>query len=85
MMKCDIIPVSYTHLDVYKRQVLDCLGCGSCANVCPAKEKALTMVPIGTQMGEAENWDYSIALSPKANPMNPETVKAASLNSHCLS
>ena len=26
--------------------VLDCQGCGSCANVCPAKEKALKMVPL---------------------------------------
>ncbi len=33
--------------------VLDCLGCGSCANVCPAKEKALTMVPLHTQYDEA--------------------------------
>ena len=24
---------------------LDCLGCGSCVTVCPAKEKAITMVP----------------------------------------
>ena len=28
-------------------------------------------------MGEAENWDYSIALSTKANPMNPATVKGS--------
>jgi len=25
---------------------MDCLGCGSCANTCPAKEKALVMTPI---------------------------------------
>ena len=30
-------PVSYTHLDVYKRQMLDCIECGSCAYVCPAR------------------------------------------------
>lgn len=28
----------------------DCLGCGSCAETCPAKEKALVMKPIGTQI-----------------------------------
>ena len=28
----------------------DCLGCGSCADVCPAKEKALVMKPLETQM-----------------------------------
>ena len=40
--------------------VLDCLGCGNCADVCPGKkgEKALEMVPL---MGQEENqrlWDY---------------------------
>ena len=24
---------------------MDCTGCGSCAATCPAKEKALTLVP----------------------------------------
>lgn len=28
----------------------DCQGCGSCADVCPAKEKALVMKPIATQL-----------------------------------
>ncbi len=28
---------------------LDCQGCGSCANTCPAKEKALLMKPLETQ------------------------------------
>ncbi len=30
----------------------DCLGCGSCANVCPAKEKALVMKPLETQLDD---------------------------------
>jgi pyruvate-ferredoxin/flavodoxin oxidoreductase len=38
--------------------VLDCTGCGNCADVCPAKEKALIMKPLGTQMEEVERWDY---------------------------
>ena len=31
----------------YRMQVsaLDCLGCGNCADICPAKEKALVMKP----------------------------------------
>ena len=37
---------------------LDCTGCGNCVDVCPAKEKALVLKPLGTQMKEAENWDY---------------------------
>jgi pyruvate-ferredoxin/flavodoxin oxidoreductase len=28
---------------------LDCLGCGNCADICPAKKKALVMKPLDTQ------------------------------------
>jgi pyruvate-ferredoxin/flavodoxin oxidoreductase len=37
---------------------LDCLGCGNCVNVCPSKEKALVMKPLGTQTAEIERWNY---------------------------
>jgi len=42
--------------------VLDCLGCGNCADVCPGKkgEKALKMVEIGTQYPEQANWDFMV-------------------------
>ncbi len=45
----------------YRIQVspYDCTGCGSCVNVCPAKTKALAMVPIAEGIEkEAENWKY---------------------------
>ena len=38
--------------------VLDCTGCGNCADVCPSKEKALIMKPLGTQQAEIERWNY---------------------------
>jgi len=38
--------------------VLDCTGCGNCAEVCPSKEKALIMKHLGTQMDEVERWVY---------------------------
>jgi pyruvate-ferredoxin/flavodoxin oxidoreductase len=40
--------------------VLDCLGCGNCVDVCLGKKgaKALEMVPIGTQYENQQNWDY---------------------------
>jgi pyruvate-ferredoxin/flavodoxin oxidoreductase len=40
--------------------VLDCLGCGNCADVCPGNKhgKALTMAELETQLGEAPNWTY---------------------------
>ena len=38
--------------------VMDCTGCGNCADVCPAKEKALKMKPFESQLAEAKNWEY---------------------------
>ena len=38
---------------------LDCTGCGVCASVCPAKEKALVMTPFEDIKNETkENYDY---------------------------
>ena len=37
---------------------LDCTGCANCADVCPAKEKALVMKPAETQNAEQANFDY---------------------------
>ena len=62
--------------------VLDCLGCGNCADVCPGKKgaKALTMVPLEGQLGEAPNWEYCVKnvkskqklVDIKANPKNSQ-------------
>ena len=38
--------------------VKDCTGCGNCADVCPSKQKALVMKPLGTQEAEVARWDY---------------------------
>ncbi len=38
--------------------VLDCTGCGNCADVCPAKNKALIMKPLESQMEETTRWNY---------------------------
>ena len=43
--------------------VMDCLGCGNCADVCPGNPKlgkALTMVPLEQELGEAANWEYCV-------------------------
>ena len=39
--------------------VLDCTGCGVCANVCPAKNKALVMVPIEEELHVQEHFNYA--------------------------
>jgi pyruvate-ferredoxin/flavodoxin oxidoreductase len=40
--------------------VLDCTGCGNCADVCPSKVKALEMKPLETQLKEVPVWDHLI-------------------------
>ena len=37
---------------------LDCTGCGNCADVCPAPNKALEMKSLESQLAETERWNY---------------------------
>ncbi|MGM0365192.1 MAG: pyruvate:ferredoxin (flavodoxin) oxidoreductase [Actinomycetota bacterium] len=53
---------------------LDCTGCGNCVEVCPAKEKALELKPLESQLGEIKNWEYALSLPPK-DAMEPTTLK----------
>ncbi len=64
----------------YKIQVtpLDCAGCGNCADICPAKNKALVMEPLESQVGtEIPNWDYLVTLPVKDSFMPLNTVKGS--------
>ena len=54
---------------------LDCTGCGNCADICPAKEKALKMVPLHTQEAEIAHWEEAIRLPKPDVAFNPNTVK----------
>lgn len=47
---------------VQQVDVLDCLGCGNCVDVCPGKKgvKALEMKHIETQLDEDKNWEYCV-------------------------
>jgi len=57
---------------------LDCTGCGNCAEVCPAKGKALIMEPAAEQIEQqAENWEYAVTLKNKSKLFNVTTVKAS--------
>ncbi len=56
---------------------LDCTGCGVCAQVCPAKEKALVMKPIESQMDQQEVFNYAVdkvSLKPEALEKFKETT-----------
>jgi pyruvate-ferredoxin/flavodoxin oxidoreductase len=56
----------------------DCTGCGSCANVCPAKEKALEMKPLATQLHEHENWTYAVqGVTIKKDAVSDKSVKSS--------
>ncbi|HHW45528.1 MAG TPA: pyruvate:ferredoxin (flavodoxin) oxidoreductase [Clostridiales bacterium] len=62
--------------------VLDCTGCGSCANVCPGKkgQKALVMKPLDTQLEQQEVFNYGETLSEKPEVLEkfkPATVKGS--------
>ncbi len=57
---------------------LDCTGCGNCADVCPAKNKALVMTPLSSlQEKEEKNWEYALTLPEETLSVNTSTVKGS--------
>jgi pyruvate-ferredoxin/flavodoxin oxidoreductase len=58
---------------------LDCTGCGNCFEVCPAKEKALAMKPLASQLPSGEKW-WEFATTVSAKPIEAKqlfTVKGS--------
>ena len=57
---------------------LDCMGCGVCAGVCPAKEKALVMVDHDSQLPQQEVFEWAVKeVSVKELPFNETSVKGS--------
>ncbi len=76
------IPGKGKGLDKYQFVIqidpLDCTGCGNCADICPAKDKALTMKPLDTQLSEQENFNWAVeSVSEKLDEVNIHTVKGS--------
>lgn len=64
----------------YRIQVstLDCTGCGNCADICPAKTKALEMKPVEPQIeAQKENWEFATTIKSKADLTNIQTMKGS--------
>ncbi len=64
----------------YRIQIstLDCTGCGNCADICPAKEKALIMKPIEEQLEvQVPNWEYAMTVEVKDDLMSLTTLKGS--------
>ena len=61
----------------FKIQVspLDCTGCGNCADVCPAKEKALIMKPLESQSDEIARFKYMDEKVGYKKVVEPSNVK----------
>ena len=69
-----------SELNKYKYRIqvspYDCTGCSSCVVCCPAKEKALVMKPLESQLPEAENWKYAMdEVSIKKDAINDKSIK----------
>ncbi len=55
---------------------LDCTGCGNCADMCPAKGKALFMKPLETQAEQEANWEFAVSV-PQVRPEKITSIKAS--------
>ena len=58
----------------------DCMGCGNCADICPAKEKALVMKPYATQTEKGKLVPYAESLPIRTGGFDLYSVKGSQFN-----
>ncbi|MGL4484040.1 MAG: thiamine pyrophosphate-dependent enzyme, partial [Anaerovoracaceae bacterium] len=56
---------------------LDCMSCGCCERVCPAKNKAIEMKPVSEVNYKHENWEYGLTIKEKSELINTDTIKGS--------
>lgn len=64
----------------YRLQIspMDCTGCGNCADICPAPEKALVMVDAEQEiLKQTENWEYGLHVTYKDHLTDKKTLKGS--------
>lgn len=64
----------------YRIQVspLDCVGCGNCADICPAPGKAIIMRDAEHEIDtQCKNWESTMKISYKPNVMDVKTLKGS--------
>ena len=76
----ETVPAKGLKQYTYRMQVspYDCTGCGSCVNVCLAKDCALEMKPLDSQLKEAPNWTFAVEeVEIKKDAVSAKNVKAS--------
>ena len=63
---------------------MDCTGCGNCVDICPAKNKALSMVPLGKEEAEEYLWHFAMTIKPKDKYVNKKTVRGSQFSQPLL-
>jgi pyruvate-ferredoxin/flavodoxin oxidoreductase len=63
----------------------DCMGCGNCADICPAKQPALVMKPLDTQIeAQVKNLKYALSLPLREDLAGRGSVKGSQFHQPLL-
>ncbi len=76
----EVLPAIGAKEGVFRIQVSphDCMGCGICARVCPAKEKALVMTPTEERLAdEGKHWELAQKAPSLPSPFPRASVKGS--------